>query len=842
MALSGTIINNFKTGYRLRVEWNASQNISANQSTISVYFYLDSLSSGYNIVANDLKPTQLLANGTTWENTGEVNVSLSGNQQKLLVSMSRTVTHNNDGTWSGEIGGYIDFQGLNVNGAMYSYYCSQVVSLDTIPRASTVSSGISWTAGVDNLPISLNIASSSFHHTLEIWIRRIDDVGSGYDFVGSRTNIGSSTTWVFTQAEVTQIYTTNSGYENRPILLRVYTYDSGGSQIGSYQDKMGTVYAVPTGVASLSTFNIGDSVPITINGFTSGFTYDVSMQFGSFSKSWNGVTTNTYTLTFTAAEVQSLYAQVSSANSGTGAVTVRTKYNGVSTEDGVPTGHDTNFTANVTNSNPTFGTGYTYSDTNATTTGITGNNQYVIQNKSTLQIQIPTTAAAAAINGASMVRYEATINGVTVSANYSSSATVTIDLGVVNASANTTLTIKAVDSRSNSTSTSKTVLMVPYAIPVVTANATRLNNFDAQTTLTLSGSLSPLNVNGTNKNAVVSAKYQYRQSGGTYNALIDFTVSGFPSYSATNVTLTLDNTLAWDISVVVTDKLGSTTVVKPVSAGKPIIFYDSKKSSVGINKFPVGNGTFEVAGDISASGNFNISGGITASGDINIGTNQLFGHLGSESIPRNADLNSYTEEGLYYCPLNVDVQTMLNRPTDNAFTLVVQKHAGTRQTITTYMTTGWATYERNLYSTTWGPWRRTNNDVPLAFVAKGSGQSLGVSAWNRAVWNNVYMNDASMLNTSNNMFTVPDEGYFLITYFVRINQSINSWFTTELWGKSPNVNVLSAIMTVNGWNQLHNSGIFHLYPGYNYEFVIKQDDAGYTRTVDASTVTVSRIY
>lgn len=45
MALSGTINKDFGGGYRIQIEWTATQNISANTSTITAKFYLISLGS-----------------------------------------------------------------------------------------------------------------------------------------------------------------------------------------------------------------------------------------------------------------------------------------------------------------------------------------------------------------------------------------------------------------------------------------------------------------------------------------------------------------------------------------------------------------------------------------------------------------------------------------------------------------------------------------------------------------------------------------------------------------------------------------------------------------------------
>ncbi|MCB5366911.1 DUF859 family phage minor structural protein [Collinsella aerofaciens] len=582
-----TTSNSYISG---RVEWSSTPNTSGNYSTVTATLYLSRTNTGYTTYGSGTM--HLNIDGTSFSNSDSWSITYNSNT--VMITATKTVYHNSDGTKSITISwaGSMDTP-LTVNNG------SGTAVLDTIPRASTVASNVSFTAGTQNLAVSLNVASSSFTHTLTLQVQKPD---STWVTVATRTNVGSSTTMTFSQSELTSIYSAMSQSASRPVKLNVTTY-SGGNVVGSTQSKTGTVYAVSTASISFDDFNIGDDIPASVSPMYSGFTYSGTFTFGSFTKTFTfSPTTPNPTLTFTSTEIQNMYSQVPNSNSGTGTVQVTTKYNGVT----VRSASTFTFTAYVTNSNPTIVTsGFSYKDNNATTKALTGNDQYIIQNKSDLVINIPANGATA-VNGASMTangaRYEFTINGVTKTMPYTSSAT-TFDFGTVNANGNTNLTIKAVDSRGNSASITIPITVVPYSPPVVVANATRANGFDTNTTLTLSGSVSPLNINGTNKNAIVSAQYQYKQSsGGSYGSLNNFTVTGFPNYSATNVVVPLDNTMAWDINFVVTDKLGTTSVVKTVLAGVPIFFIDSVKNSVGVNKFPSGLGTFEVKGGFQVYG------------------------------------------------------------------------------------------------------------------------------------------------------------------------------------------------------------------------------------------------
>ena len=73
-------------------------------------------------------------------------------------------------------------------------------------------------------------------------------------------------------------------------------------------------------------------------------------------------------------------------------------------------------------------------------------------------------------------------------------------------------------------------------------------------------------------------------------------------------------------------------------------------------------------------------------------------------IPSNSNLNSYTDPGWYTCYKNAIAKTVSNSPTDNAFVMIVNTHAGTNQIVIEYMTSSFHIWTRNCYSNTWGSW------------------------------------------------------------------------------------------------------------------------------------------
>lgn len=279
-------------------------------------------------------------------------------------------------------------------------------------------------------------------------------------------------------------------------------------------------------------------------------------------------TGTSYTFSLTTAERTALRNAMTSANS----ITVRYY---IKTVIGSSTYRDyKEATASIVNGNPTF-SDFTYQDTNSTITAITGNDQYLVQGKSTLRAIISTANKATANKSATMSSYAATISGLTATGAYSSSEAVNIDFSS-NAftPGSQTLAVKAIDSRGNSTSVSKNVTVLAYSAPTINATATRLNNFENDTTLVVKGAYSPLTVGSTAKNAVSSVQYRYKkQSESTWSswtAMSGLSQTSAGAYTTTNKVLELDNAYAWDIQVRTIDELETTTVSLVVSVGIPI--------------------------------------------------------------------------------------------------------------------------------------------------------------------------------------------------------------------------------------------------------------------------------
>lgn len=222
-----------------------------------------------------------------------------------------------------------------------------------------------------------------------------------------------------------------------------------------------------------------------------------------------------------------------------------------------------------------------YQDTNATTIAITNNNQQIIRNNSTLQINV---TGATAMKEATLSTLEVEINGETYTGTLSGTAG-TINVGTLNLSSDTRARVYLYDSRGYGTMKPLNLIILNWEIPTAIVNLGRQNNYYTDTDINVDANYSSLD----NKN-VLTLKVRSKKVGestyGAYTTLQDNVTT----------TLQLDNTYQWDVQVLVQDLIGSTTYNSTIDRGIPIVFFDRKRRSVGINCFPENDTSLEVNG------------------------------------------------------------------------------------------------------------------------------------------------------------------------------------------------------------------------------------------------------
>ncbi len=236
-------------------------------------------------------------------------------------------------------------------------------------------------------------------------------------------------------------------------------------------------------------------------------------------------------------------------------------------------------TLSIVNGNPTFSSSnISYKDNNSTTTAVTGNNQQLVQNLSKLLVTI---TSATAKKGASISKYEATINGVTKTITSAGN----IDYGVINSSENLTLSVKVTDSRGNTTTATKTVTFLAWSLPSAVVSLKRKNNYENETYLTVNASYSSVN----SKNSITITYAFKKSTDSSYGSAT--TIS-----NNTKVTMSKDKNYAWNYQIIIKDKFGTTTYNVTLAKGQFILFVDTKKLSVGVNCFPSKSESLEVNG------------------------------------------------------------------------------------------------------------------------------------------------------------------------------------------------------------------------------------------------------
>jgi hypothetical protein len=290
---------------------------------------------------------------------------------------------------------------------------------------------------------------------------------------------------------------------------------------------------------------------------------------------FNGTTNGTRLVGFNDADtINRLYASI--PNSTSGAYRVVVSYGGVAMERN--TGNVYRVRGTET---PTVGD-ISYGDNNTVVTAITGNNQHIVQNQSSLVV---TYGYATAKNGASIVSHTFELNGVTKT-NTSLRGNVTF--GKVDSARDLDLTVTVTDSRGLTSKTTKKITMLAYSAPTALVTLERLNNYEDESYLTVDGSVS--SVNGKNTMAI---KYRYKVSGGSYGSFVNIS-------DRAKQTLSFDKNNVYVFNVVVTDAFGATYNREHIlNKGVFPLFIDTGKNSVGINKLPVYEKSLEASGMIS---------------------------------------------------------------------------------------------------------------------------------------------------------------------------------------------------------------------------------------------------
>jgi len=284
-------------------------------------------------------------------------------------------------------------------------------------------------------------------------------------------------------------------------------------------------------------------------------------------------TSGTYTWNLTEEERNQLRAKIPNSKTATCRIGV------ISTISGTSSASYKDVTYTIVEQKPTLTA--TYEDTNSTTTAITQDDQQIIRNNSTLQINVTN---ATAYKEATLSSITANVNG-TIYNGTLSSGSATFNIGTINVSDNTTAVVTLTDSRGFIGTQNVSIEVLDWQLPTAIISLQRENNFYSETNINVNADYSSLD----DKNEITIKVRDKKVTDTTYSSYTTL-------QDDVTTQLTLDNNYAWDVQVLVQDLLGSTTYNLTLDRGIPITFFDRIKRSVGIDCFPVNNTSLEING------------------------------------------------------------------------------------------------------------------------------------------------------------------------------------------------------------------------------------------------------
>lgn len=416
-----------------------------------------------------------------------------------------------------------------------------------------------------------------------------------------------------------------------------------------------------------ATANFGGAIRINFDRKSSSFTHTVSYSFGGRSEVlWDKITWSNADWNVPVG----LMSEIPNTTSGWGNIHVDT-YNG-STNLGR---NSARFTLNVpSNIIPSFSS-LTASETNGTVSSA-GIGAY-IQGMSAVKLTIN---GASGTYGSTIKNYSINFDGQVKGNNGIWNPTFT---------GSKTATATITDSRGRTASKSISIAVIGYSPPVISnVSVSRVQADTTKVNVTRAGSISSLN--GKNQvRVIVESSPKGTNTWG--NASESLGTVGSTTFNGT-VTLanTFDLTKSFDIRIRAIDKFNTVTTTASLSSAFSTLSLAS--NGVGIGKLyeTSRGGSLQVAGEAIFDGIIVPHGGFA-----------------SVKLPANSDLDNVMTTGFYYNNSTAESATILNVPYKRAFSLLVERHAGWKQTFTNYEIDAQYTWVRNHYNGVWGSWVQT---------------------------------------------------------------------------------------------------------------------------------------
>lgn len=435
MASSGTIKSSiYKSHLWLTFDWSqSSQNITNNTTTISWSLKLH-WDARLNFSAS--KKYSVTVNGTTYSGSYIGGTGNTTTGTKTLCSKTTTISHNSDGSKSFSVSANFDIQITYSGSTLSTMTLSGSQTLNTIPRASSISSLTNSIVinGSNSLTVNINRKSTAFTHTVTF------KLGS---YSQSFTSVATSQTYILPITWLNAL--TSSSLLTGTCTITTY---HGSTQIGSSVSSSFTAYRPSASTISLASSSIDcngtNQLKLSISRVHSSFTHTVAYTFGNNTQTFQNVTTSSnYTVP------TSWLNAIPNATSGVGKVTVSTYYGSLFLGS-----HVLNFTLKVpTSIIPRISS---VTDTIINPTSIASWNMY-LKNISQCRLNI----SAVGNLGSSISKIY--VNDIVCSSSYTDSS--------LNKNGQKTYQIYVVDSRGRKSSTfTKTITIMDYELPTIKVN------------------------------------------------------------------------------------------------------------------------------------------------------------------------------------------------------------------------------------------------------------------------------------------------------------------------------------------------------------------------------------
>ena len=224
----GTIYGSTNNQYiSARIEWESKPNPDANTSTVTASLYYKRTNAEY-ITSGTGEFSIRIGDKTS---TVSKRVIITNTEWLLAVSLTYIVKHNEDGTCSIIIGGSGSIPGTTLS----ETYCNQRVTLDTIPRAATISVAYSTALG-SNCKIVWTPSSTAFYYKVRFAL-------GTYSFTTDAFCPGITSGYTYTGYTIPLDVANNfPNAKSGTMTATLYTYsDNGITQVGSESSRSFTV-------------------------------------------------------------------------------------------------------------------------------------------------------------------------------------------------------------------------------------------------------------------------------------------------------------------------------------------------------------------------------------------------------------------------------------------------------------------------------------------------------------------------------------------------------------------------------------------------------------------------